>query len=337
MTAGPAIRDVVTRDLREAVRPFARPSPARSLLQLAITLAGYVACWSLAWVSLRAAPIATPLFVAIAALFGVRLFILQHDCGHGAFFRSRGANDLLGSLLGVLTVAPYHYWRRTHAMHHAATNNLDRRGLGYMSLLTVDEYRALSPGRRRWYRLYRDVRFLVGFGVPFQFLVKHRLPLDVPRSWRAEWASVAFTNVGLVGLAVAAHATIGLRDFAIVHVPVLLGEAWVGGWLFWVQHTFPGAWHARDRDWDATRAALDGSSWYDLPAVLDWFTGRIGLHHVHHLDARVPNYRLREALEAVPELREVPRIGLRASLDTARLALWDEREGKLVSFDEVGG
>jgi acyl-lipid omega-6 desaturase (Delta-12 desaturase) len=336
MHAGPAVPVAPAPDPRAALRPFARPSAGRSLAQLAITAGGYVGGWLAAWAWLRTWwPAGIP-FVVITAMFGVRLFILQHDCGHGAFFRSRGANALLGSVLGVVTLAPYHYWRRTHALHHASANNLDRRGLGYMHLATVGEYRAMTPAARRGYRLYRHVAFLVGFGVPFQFLVKHRLPLDVPRAWRWEWASVAFTNVGLLGVLVAAHHTVGLADFARVHLPVLVIEAWIGGWLFWVQHTFDGAWHARDDDWDATRAALEGSSWYDLPAILDWLTGRIGLHHVHHLESRVPNYRLREALAAVPALREVPRVGLAESLRTTRLALWDERAGRLVSFAEAG-
>jgi acyl-lipid omega-6 desaturase (Delta-12 desaturase) len=262
----------------------------------------------------------------------VRVFILQHDCGHGALFRARALNEAIGSVLGVVTLAPYHYWRRTHALHHANANNLDRRGLGYMNLLTVDEYRALSPAGRRWYRLYRNPWFLVGFGVPFQFLVKHRLPLDVPRAWRWEWASVIGTDAALLGAAWGLWRADLLGATLTVLLPTYVGVFWIGGWLFWVQHTFAGAWHAREEAWDATRAALEGSSWFDLPAVLAWFTGDIGLHHVH---ARIPNYRLREAMRAVPELGAVPPISLSASLRTGALALWDERAGRLVGFAEV--
>ena len=323
-------------DLRGALRPFERPDVARSVAQLVVTGALFVGAWALAWWSLRVSYALTLLLCVPPALLTVRLFIVQHDCGHGSFWPKAWMNDLCGSVLGILTLAPYHYWRRTHAIHHAHANNLDWRGeLGYLKTLTTDEYRALPSLRQRAYRLYRNRFFLLGFGVPFQWAIKHRLPWDVPAAWRVEWVSVAWTNLGLAGVLTLAHATIGIGDFLLVQAPITLVETAFGGWLFIVQHTFAGARYTRDAEWDFERTALEGSSWFDLPPLLAWFSGNIGLHQVHHLAARIPNYRLREALDAVPFLKTVPRISVTGGWDCGRYALFDEAAGRMVAFEDL--
>jgi omega-6 fatty acid desaturase (delta-12 desaturase) len=265
----------------------------------------------------------------------VRLFIIQHDCGHGSFFASRRLNDLVGSLIGVLTLTPYQYWRRTHALHHANTGNLEHRDFGEVETLTVAEYKALSRWGKLRYRVYRHPLVLFVVGPVYQFVVKHRAPWDAPRSWRKEWRGVMLTNLGLAAILAAAWATVGLERFLLVQVPITLLSGTLGVWLFYVQHQFEDTYWENPPEWAFHDAALEGSSFYDLPRVLDWFTGSIGFHHVHHLASRIPNYRLRQAMREVPELSHVTRLTLRDSLATVRLKLWDEERSRMVGFADV--
>ena len=311
---------------------FKNPDTRRSIWQLASTAALLGGAWALMYLSLGVGYWLTLLLAVPAAFFLIRLFIVQHDCGHGAFFRSSRAADVVGSIIGVLTLTPYHYWKKTHAMHHATSGNLEHRGFGDIDTLTVDEYLALSRWRRFKYRLYRHPAVLFGVGALLHFLVRHRIPTIVPSTWVRERRSIFWTDVGLAAFIVGMGLLVGFREFVLVQAPVTILSCSIGVWLFYVQHQFEPTYWEHNEQWQYDAAALTGSSYYRLPRVLQWATGNIGLHHVHHLNARIPNYRLQEALEAVPELQRVTTLSLRDSLRCVRLTLWDERARKLVGF-----
>ena len=270
-----------------------------------------------------------------AAAFLVRLFMIQHDCGHGSFFRRRSVNDRIGRIIGVLTLTPYDYWRRTHAVHHATTGNLDQRGMGDVTLLTVAEYRGLPRWRRLAYRLSRNQLVMLGLGPIHLFVLKHRLPVGLMRAGKGVWISAMSTNLAIAGVVGGMCALVGVREFLLVQIPITLLAGSAGVWLFYVQHQFEDTYWARQAEWSFHAGALQGATHYDLPGVLRWFTANIGVHHVHHLSSRIPSYRLREALADHPELREIGRITLGQSLACFRLALWDEESRRLVSFRDL--
>ena len=311
---------------------FKAPDTKRSVWQLASTAVLFAGAWAVMYLSLGVSYWLTLLLAVPAAFLLIRLFIVQHDCGHGAFFRSPWVADFVGSIIGVLTLTPYHYWKKTHAMHHATSGNLEHRGFGDIDTLTVDEYLALSRWARFKYRVYRHPTVLFGVGAVMHFFVRHRLPTIVPRTWTRERRSILWTDVGLAGFIVLMGVLLGFRQFFLVHVPLMALSGSIGVWLFYVQHQFEPTYWEHDDHWVYEDAALAGSSYYRLPRVLQWATGNIGLHHVHHLNARIPNYRLQEVLDSVPELRRVTTLTLRDSFRCVRLALWDERERKLVRF-----
>ena len=332
----PAAVVATVRDARAWTQILARyrqPSTGRSLVEIAITVVPLAALWVLAWATLDIGYwLALPLAIG-AAGFLVRLFAIQHDCSHGAFFRHRLANDWIGRVAGVLTFTPYGVWRHAHATHHATTGNLDRRGIGDVETLTVDEYRARSFWGRLRYRLYRHPLVMFGIGPAYLFILQHRLPVGL-RGWRP-WASSMTTNLVIALLVALMIWLIGLKAFLLVHLPSLVLAASVGVWMFYVQHQFEQTSWASDRDWNLHDAALHGSSHYDLPAFLHWFTGNIGVHHVHHLNSRIPYYRLPRVLRDHPELRHVGRLTLLDSFRCVRLVLWDETQRRLVSFREA--
>jgi len=316
--------------------PYRRPMAWRSIFEIAVTLGPLVGLWVTAWTLHDHGYWWAALLLAIpAAGFLVRLFMIQHDCGHGSFFVQRAANDWIGRLIGVLTLTPYDYWRQTHAIHHATSGDLDRRGLGAIEILTVDEYRAMPRARRLGYRLYRHPAVMFGLGPAFVFFLMQRLPVGMMRQGWRPWASV-------LGNAVAAGAGLGALIWLFGPAPVLtvnvvtmLLAATVGVWLFYIQHQFEDARWARSQGWRREEAALRGSSHYDLPPVLRWFTANIGIHHVHHLSSQIAFYRLPRVLTAYPALRGVSRVGLLESFRCAKLALWDETRGRLISFAEA--
>ena len=307
----------------------------RSVLELIVTGGPLVVLWVLAWAALSISYWLTLAITVPAAGFLVRLFMIQHDCGHGAFFHWRAANDWLGRVIGVLTLTPYDVWRRSHAIHHATTGNLNQRGVGDITILTVREYQALPRWRRALYRLYRHPLVMLGIGPAYLFIVQNRLPLGFMRAGWRYWISSMGTNAAIAIVAGTLIYFIGLMPFLLVHLPIMLLAASIGVWLFYVQHQFEETYWAADSAWEYHDAALFGSSHYDLPLMLRWFTANIGVHHVHHLCSRIPYYRLPSVLRDHPKLAVVRRLTLGKSLTCLRLGLWDEGRKRLVSFRDA--
>ena len=315
---------------------YREPNSIRSIIEIAITLAPLVMFWLLAWVAYYFGYWWLCLLLTIpAAGFLVRLFMIQHDCGHGAFFRHQLANDWVGRIIGVLTLTPYDVWRRSHAIHHASSGHLDRRGIGDVDTLTVREYLALSFWGRLRYRAYRHPLVLFGIGPAYLFIVQHRLPINLMRGGWQPWFSAMATNLGIATVAAVLIWFIGIGAFLLVQLPIMLLAASVGVWLFYVQHQFEATFWAYEPDWSLREAALHGSSHYDLPGILRWFTANIGIHHIHHLCARIPFYRLPQVLREHPELYGTSRLTLLQSFGCVRLALWDEGCRRLISFHEL--
>jgi omega-6 fatty acid desaturase (delta-12 desaturase) len=314
---------------------YRRPSNGRGMVEIGITIVPLIVLWALIWATLDLGYWLSLLLAVPAAGFLVRLFMIQHDCGHGSFFRHRLANDWVGRIIGVLTLTPYHFWQRTHAMHHASSGNLDRRGLGDIDTLTVREYRTLPFWGRLCYRLYRHPAIMFGIGPAYLFVLRHRLPFGLMRSGWRPWLSTMATNFAIALIVATLIWLIGVKAFLLVHLPIMLLAASAGVWLFYVQHQFEQTVWAADREWNVHDAAMHGSSHYDLPAILRWFTANIGVHHVHHLCSRIPYYRLPQALRDHPELRDVNCLTLLQSFGCVRLTLWDEQQHRLVSFREA--
>jgi acyl-lipid omega-6 desaturase (Delta-12 desaturase) len=329
--------DVVSaRDWKRILGNYSTPSRLRSVAELGITALPLIMLWTAAWFTFSLGYAWASLLIALpAAGFLVRLFMIQHDCGHGTFFAGRLANDWVGRVIGVLTLTPYDCWRRSHAMHHATTGNLDRRGIGDLDTLTVREFRALSWWDRLKYRLYRHPLIMFGVGPAYLFLLQQRLPVGLMRNGWQPWASTMATNLAIAVIVAVLTWFIGIKAFLLVHLPITLLAGTAGVWLFYVQHQFEHTTWERDESWNLHQAALYGSSHYELPALLRWFTANIGIHHVHHLCSRIPYYRLPRVLRDYPELRDVGRITLLQSFQCVRLVLWDETQRRLVSFREI--
>ena len=322
-----------TQRLPGVLARYRDPNLARSLAEIAVTFAPLAALWAAMWALLHVSYWLTLALAVPAAGFLVRLFLIQHDCSHGSFFRNREVNDWVGRVLGVFTLTPYDYWKRTHAAHHATSGNLDRRGMGDVDTLTVDEYLGASWPRRLGYRLYRNPIVMFGLGPAYLFLLQHRAPLGLMwgAGWKP-WISTQATNAGIAAMVALLMWLIGPKAFLLIHGPIFILAASMGVWLFYVQHQFEDTRWAKEADWSLPEAALHGSSHYDLPAVLRWFSANIGVHHVHHLSSRIPFYRLREVLRDHPELQQVSRLTLWQSLRCANFTLWDEGSARLISF-----
>ena len=315
---------------------YREPNNIRGIVELAITALPLIALWTAAWFVCSRGHAWASLLIAIpAAGFLVRLFAIQHDCGHGAFFSRRRANDWVGRVIGVVTLTPYDAWRRSHAQHHASCGNLDRRGIGDVDTLTVREYRARSRWGRLRYRMYRHPLVLFGIGPAYMFILQQRLPVGLMRVGWQPWVSVMTTNLGIALVAATLIGFVGIETFLLVHLPIVALAASAGVWLFFIQHQFEHTSWENDDAWALHVAALHGSSHYDLPGILRWFTANIGVHHVHHLCSRIAYYRLPNVLRDHQELRDVGRLTLRDSFGCVRLVLWDEMQRRLVSFRDA--
>lgn len=329
------LSDQPARRWVQVLARYREPRTGRSLFELGVTLVPFLLIWALAWWALSVSIWLSLGLAVLNAGFLVRLFAIQHDCGHGAFFRNRTLSDWVGRALGVLTLTPYDVWRRTHSEHHASAGNLDKRGMGDVTTLTVEEYRALTPFGRFRYRLYRNPFVLFVLGPGYLFLLQNRVPVGLMRSGARYWTSAMATNAAIA----AALALIiwfgGLMPVLLVFLPTSILAGAAGVWLFYIQHQFEEAYWDKDTDWDLHDAALHGSSHYDLPAVLRWMTANIGIHHVHHLYSRIPFYRLTEVLRDHRELATAQRMTLRESFECAKLHLWDARERRLLSFSQA--
>jgi len=314
------------------VAKYQAANPWQSIWQVVNTLIPFGLLWYLMYLSLAYSYWFTLGLALPAAGFLVRIFIIQHDCGHGSFFKSRKANDFLGSICGVLTFTPYHYWRKSHAIHHASSGSLEDRGIGDIYTMTVQEYLQQSKWGRLKYRLYRHPLLLFVLAPTFLFIVLHRLPFAESKSWRRERASVHWTNLAIAAVVISLSFVIGLKPFLLIQLPIIILAATIGTWMFYIQHQFEDTYYAHGDNWDYTLAALHGSSYYQLPKVLQWFTGNIGFHHIHHLSPRIPNYRLQKCHEENQVFQQVVVLTLWTSLQSIFLSLWDEEQNKLVGF-----
>jgi omega-6 fatty acid desaturase (delta-12 desaturase) len=325
-------------DARAWVKSFARyrePTTSRRVVELLVTVVPFGILWTLMWGALGVGYWLCLVLAVPTAGFLMRLFMIQHDCGHGAFFRRRAANDWVGRIIGVATLTPYGMWRRTHAVHHAAVGNLDHRGLGDIVTLTVGEYRALSPARRLGYRLYRHPAIMFVIMPAYLFVLHYRFPYGLARAGWQPWLSTMGTNAAIAAVVGAMAWLIGLSSFLLIQGPVVLVAGSIAVWFFYVQHQFEGARWTHEDHWSVLDAAIHGRPHYELPRPLAWLSGNIGVHHVHHLCSRVPFYRLREILDDYPALAAIGRLTLIQSLGCATLALWDEQEGRLIPFREL--
>ncbi|MFW2542093.1 fatty acid desaturase [Primorskyibacter sp. 2E107] len=322
------------RDWVKVLATYRDPSLGRSIFELAVTLVPFLALWAAAWWALSVSYFLALGLSVVNAGFLLRLFIIQHDCGHGAFFRSKQAGDWLGRCLGVLTLTPYDVWQRSHSIHHGGAGNLSRRGLGDIHTMTLAEYRAESWVGRLMYRLYRSPVVLFGLGPFYIFFVQNRIPFGLMNG-RRYWISAMLTNV-FIFLALGVMWWFGgWAPLLLIFLPSTLIAATVGIWLFYVQHQFETTHWDQDEDWQLHESALEGSSHYVLPRALQWMSGNIGIHHVHHLYSRIPFYRLTEVLRDHKVLEESNRMTLRESFANARLHLWDENSKRLLSFRQA--
>jgi acyl-lipid omega-6 desaturase (Delta-12 desaturase) len=320
------------RDFRwqEIVAHYASPDLTRSLWQLANTLGGFLLMWYIMYLSLQIHYVLTLLLAIPTAGFGVRAFIILHDCGHGSFTKSQKINDVIGSVCGVLTFTAYLRWRHEHAIHHATAGDLDRRGTGDVPTLTIREYLDAPWWKKAIYRIVRHPALLFPILMPLAFIFLERVYFG--KGGRREKLSVISTDLALLAIVLIAAQTIGIQAYLSVQIPILFVSSAVGGWLFYVQHQFEDTYWQRHPEWEYLRASLEGSSYYKLPKVLQWFTGNIGFHHIHHLSPKIPNYFLEKCFKENPIFQHVPTLTIWASFKTASLALWDEELQTLVSW-----
>lgn len=319
--------------LKKSVAPYEKSNLGISIRQIVNTLIPLALLWSAAYYSLSISYWLTLGFGAIASLFVVRTFIIFHDCCHGSFFRSKKANDLMGIFTGVLTLSPYLQWKNAHNIHHATSGNLDKRGVGELWMLTVEEYAALPPLRRFIYRAYRNPLVMFGLGPIFVFLIQNRF--NRSGAQRKEKLNTYLMNALIVVTYSLMCWALGWQAFLMVQGPIFYLSGVLGIWLFYVQHTFEESYFEHNDEWIYVRAAVEGSSFYRMPKILQWLTGNIGYHHVHHLSPRVPNYYLEEAHKSTPPLQKATTISIRQSLKSLRFRLWDEEQKRFVGFHDA--
>ncbi len=326
---------VMERDWLAIVARYREPNVRRSVIEIIITAIPFVVLWAATWAALSVSYLLALLIAIPAGAMLVRLFLIQHDCGHYAFFRTRKSNDWTGRVIGVVTMTPYEVWRRNHATHHANSGNLDARGVGDIETWTVSEYMSKSRWQRFLYRLYRNPVVMFGFGPSFVFMLQQRLPVGQMKGGWRPWSSAMMNNLSMAVLFGLLMWFVGVWEFLIVHLTIVAIASTIGVYLFYVQHQFEDTFWEEADQWSHQDAALYGSSYFDLPKVLSWVTANIGVHHIHHLYSRVPYYRLPELIRDYPELRNVRRITLGRSFSLVKLKLWDTDRKKLISFREL--
>ncbi|WP_445491075.1 fatty acid desaturase [Niallia sp. 03133] len=321
------------KHLRKAIAPYEKSTIHNSIWQIFNTILPFVLLWYLAYKSLSISYFLTFVITIFAAAFLTRVFIIFHDCCHFSFFKNRRANKVVGLITGILTMFPYNKWQHSHSIHHATSSNLDKRGVGDLWMLTVNEYIQASIITKIKYRLYRNPFIMFLLGPIYEFLIMNRFNRKNAR-WK-ERVNTYITNISIVLLVVLLGETLGWSSFLLVQIPIFLISGIIGVWLFYVQHTFEDTYFEEDGEWDYVKAAIEGSSFYKLPRWMQWLTGNIGYHHVHHLSPRVPNYLLEEVHNKTTPLQNVPTITLKTSLRSLRFHLWDEKKNQFIPFSEL--
>jgi len=322
-----------TKKLRQDVAPFAKSDTGKSIFQMVNTIVPLIVLWIAGYMLVDVSPWLTAGLSIISAGFVVRTFIIFHDCTHGSFFKSKKANDWVGLVTGVITSFPYEKWKREHTIHHATSSNLDKRGIGDIDMMTVEEYLQCSKGQRLWYRFYRNPLVMFGLGPLYMVLILNRFNRKDAK--QKERTNTYVTNIIILGICVGLIYAMGWQAFLLVQGITLFVAGSLGIWLFYIQHTYEDSYFEHDTEWDYVKAAVEGSSYYKLPKLLQWATGNIGFHHVHHLAPRVPNYNLEKAHNETPPLHSATTITLRTSFESLRYKLYDEELGKFVTFKDV--
>lgn len=318
---------------RSDIAPFERPHMKHSVWQIINTVGPFFVLWYLAFLSLSVSIWLTFAIDLVAAGFLIRIFIIFHDCCHKSFFKNKLANEIVGTLTGILTFVPYHQWRHTHSVHHASSGNLDRRGVGDIWTLTVDEYMQASWLKRMTYRLYRSPFVMFIIGPIFIFLIDYRF--NRKRAGMKERINTYITNIAIVGSIALLCWGMGWQSFLLIQGPMFFFSGMAGIWLFYVQHNYEESYYENDEEWDYVKAAMHGSSFYNLPRILHWITGNIGYHHIHHLSPRVPNYHLQKVHNKSAALRNVQTITLKTSLESLKFRIWNEESKKFIQFKDL--
>lgn len=321
------------RSWEKIVMKYAKPDLGKSIWQILNTFIPYLGVWYLMILSLNYSYLWTILLAIPAAGLLIRLFIIFHDCGHGSFFKSKKANDIVGKILGVLTFTPYTAWHYSHKVHHATSGNLDKRGTGDVWTLTVNEYLSASKWKRFTYKMYRHPLVMFLFGSIYSVLFRNRITKKYMS--RADKINVYLTNIGLLMIAVSLSLLIGLKGFLLIQIPIIIIAHCAGIWLFYVQHQFDDVSWERTNSWDYQKAAVEGSSFLKLPVILQWFTGNIGFHHIHHLSSKIPNYSLARCHYENDLFKEIKPLTLLSSFKTLNLRLFDETTQQLITFRKL--
>ena len=322
------------QDLKVTLAPFSKANTKTALRQMLVALFFYAAGWAAMVYSLQISFWLTLLLALPTAGFLMRIFIFFHDCGHNSFFPSTRMNRQIGFWLGVLVFTPGEQWWRSHAIHHATSSNLDKRGVGDVTTLTVEEYHKLSKWGKLGYRLFRNPLIMFGLGPFWMFLISHRFA--TPRFGKKETMSVVCANLAILAIATVLSLLIGFWNYVIIQILVMWIAGMAGIWMFYIQHQFDDSYWAPDEKWSYVASAFKGASYYRLPMVLQWFTGNIGFHHIHHFSPLIPNYQLDRAYQSAEIFRQVATFNIRQSLKCVSLALYDEEADKMVSFREAG-
>ena len=320
-------------NLKKQIAPFEKSNTKTSIKQLFNTLPPFILLWIAAYASLEVSYWLSLGLSVIASGFVIRIFIIFHDCCHQSFFKSRKINDIIGTISGIITLFPYEKWKRAHSIHHATSSNLNKRGTGDIWILTIDEYLAAPFSLRLKYRLYRNPLVMFGLGPVYLFLITNRF--NRKGAHKKERMNTYVTNVSIILLYTLLILVIGWQAFLMIQLPILFVSGMLGIWLFYVQHQFEDSYFEDEEKWDYVKAAIDGSSYYKLPKLLQWVTGSIGFHHVHHLSPKVPNYNLEKVHDSTPLLQAATTITIRSSLKALRFRLWDEKSKTFVSFQEI--